>query len=93
MMEKEIIEYAAKFLEPTNLLLLVLFLFQVRIMLAVRAGLLSHLTRIHSATLGKEYIRKDTYQIAEECFKQYKALHGDGYADGIMADIRKIPRT
>lgn len=91
-MEKAILEYLAKVLEPSTLILLAILLFQARMLLAVRAGLLSHLTRIHSATQGKDFIRKDTYQIAEECFKQYKALWGDGYADGIMDDIRKIPR-
>lgn len=91
-MQQALIEYACKFLEPTPLLCLLNLIVLLNLVMAIRAGLLSHLTRIHSAIQGKDYIRKDTYQIAEECFKRYKNLGGDGYADGIMDDIRKIPR-
>lgn len=56
----------------------------------VRAGLLSHLTAIHSNATKLGHIKKDTLRIAEECFKQYKGLGGDGYADGIMNELRTL---
>lgn len=58
---------------------------------AVRAGLLSHLTNIHSGAMKKGDIGRDTLRIAEECYKHYKSLQGDGYADNIMRELRELP--
>lgn len=56
----------------------------------VRSGLLAHITRIHAATTKNGYISKDTLQIVSECYRQYKELGGDGYADGLMEDIKGL---
>lgn len=56
----------------------------------VRSGLLAHITRIHAATTKNGYINKDTLQIVSECYRQYKSLGGDGYADGLMEDIKGL---
>lgn len=56
----------------------------------VRSGLLAHITRIHSATTKNGYISKDTFQIATECYAQYKNLGGDGYADRLMQEINDL---
>lgn len=56
----------------------------------VRAGLLAHLTRIHSATVNNGYIAKDTLLIVTECYRQYKDCGGDGYADHLMSEINQL---
>lgn len=58
----------------------------------VRAGLLSHITRIHSnaVTHGDGTISKSTLAIVEECNRQYVALGGDGLAAKCMDEIRLL---
>lgn len=58
----------------------------------LRAGLLAHITRIHSnsVTHGDGTISKATLAIAEECNAQYVALGGDGLAKRCMDEIRQL---
>lgn len=58
----------------------------------VRAGLLAHITRIHSNSVlhGDGTISKATLAIVEECNKQYVSLGGDGLAKKCMGEIRKL---
>lgn len=58
----------------------------------LRAGLLAHITRIHSnsVTHGDGTISKATLAIAEECNDQYVALGGDGLAKRCMDEIRQL---
>lgn len=52
-----------------------------------RAGLLADITRIHSGSKKNGRISGDTFRIVMECYAQYKALGGDGFADSLIHEI------
>lgn len=94
-MEELIIESLAEIIEPRLLLVLaglyVIYKQNLLLRSAVRAGLLAHITRIHDGAMAKGGISKDALRIVVECYTQYKATGGDGYADGLMSEINSLP--
>ena len=57
-----------------------------------RAGLLADITRIHSGSKKNGYISGDTKLIVFECYAQYKALGGDGFADNLIEEIKALTK-
>lgn len=55
-----------------------------------RAGLLADITRIHSGAIKNGRISGDTKLIVMECYCQYKALGGDGFADSLIKEIEGL---
>lgn len=55
-----------------------------------RAGLLADITRIHAGATKNHYISGDTKLIVMECYAQYKALGGDGFADNLIEEIKPL---
>lgn len=90
-MEQLILDYLAKVLEPQALVNLCILAVLIKMIGAVRSGLLADITRIHSGATKNGCIRKDTLRIVEDCYAKYKGLWGDGFADAIMSEIRGLP--
>lgn len=61
------------------------------IRMGTRAGLLADITRIHDGAIKNGKINNDAMRIVHECYAQYHALGGNGYASALMDEIDALP--
>lgn len=55
-----------------------------------KRSLLSDIDRIHDGAMKNGKISDATQRIFFECYQAYKELGGDGYADSMKEDIKRL---
>lgn len=56
----------------------------------LRSSLLCHIDRIHRDAMRKSTISREALICVEDCYKQYHACGGNGYATNMMNEIRNL---